>query len=395
MKHWTLGTTIILSAFLSGTTAFAEITPEDLWAKYQELIATSGQTVVTESVARNGDTLEVRGMTVSMAEDAASVTQTVPELNFTDNGDGTVNITMSDTITVKGTTPANPDVPGAAPGSVDMTITQSGLTMKAAGSMDAPIIDYAADSMGATGSFDDGTGPTSLDIAFSGIKGGYALSPTEFQTNYTTGAGTIGVTSATVPFPINIGFAEMAFDMKFPMVKSDAPVPYAFLMKIVDFTVPEEVWAMGDPTSQLPHEPATLVIDTTGMVRLLADFTATPAEGETPPPPEVSAVTINDLQLKMVGAELKGTGDLTLDNTDLTTFNGMPAPTGVLNFTLTGGNGLLDKLAAMGLVPEDQLMGFRMMMGMFATMATDGSDSMTSTVEFKDKGLFVNGQQLQ
>jgi hypothetical protein len=35
------------------------------------------------------------------------------------------------------------------------------------------------------------------------------------------------------------------------------------------------------------------------------------------------------------------------------------------------------------------------MMGMFATMATDGSDSMTSKVEFRDKGLYVNGQQLQ
>jgi hypothetical protein len=36
-----------------------------------------------------------------------------------------------------------------------------------------------------------------------------------------------------------------------------------------------------------------------------------------------------------------------------------------------------------------------MMMMMFAQPATDGSDSMTTSVEFKDKGLFVNGQQLQ
>jgi hypothetical protein len=61
---------------------------------------------------------------------------------------------------------------------------------------------------------------------------------------------------------------------------------------------------------------------------------------------------------------------------------------------LVGGNGLLDKLVAMGLIPKDQAMGARMMMGMFARPG-DGVDTLTSTIEFKDKGLFANGQRLQ
>ena len=36
------------------------------------------------------------------------------------------------------------------------------------------------------------------------------------------------------------------------------------------------------------------------------------------------------------------------DNTDMETFDGMPAPTGSLNLMLVGGNALLDKLVAMG-----------------------------------------------
>jgi Uncharacterized protein conserved in bacteria (DUF2125) len=395
MKHWKLGSGLTFSAVLMGSTAFADITPEDLWAKYQELVAASGQTVTTESVGRNGDTLEIRGVTVTTADGTASVTQTIPEVNMKDNGDGTVDVTMSDTITVKGATPANPDVPGSPPGSVDMTITQSGLVMKAAGTLEAPVIDYSATSVSAKGAFDDGTGPTNLDMTFGSIVGGYALSTTEFQTNYLTGAGTINIVSPNSPVPVNISFGEMALDLKFPISKTDAAVPFTFLMKLGEFSLPPEIWAMADPTGQLPQDPATLVIDTTGMIRLLADFNATPAAGEVPPPPEVSAVSIKELRLKMVGAELTGSGDLTLDNTDLVTFAGTPAPTGVLNFTLTGGNGLLDKLAAMGVVPEDQLMGVRMMMGMFASPAADGSDTLNSVVEFKDKGLFVNGQQLQ
>lgn len=152
---------------------------------------------------------------------------------------------------------------------------------------------------------------------------------------------------------------------------------------------------MADPTGQLPQDPATLIIDTAGSIRLLQDFSTAATPGEVPPAPELHSLSLREIQLKMVGADLTGNGDVTFDLTDTTTFGGVPAPTGVLNFNLVGGNGLLEKLAAMGLVPQDQLMGVRMMMGMFATMSTDGSDSMSSQVEFKNKGLFVNGQQLQ
>jgi Uncharacterized protein conserved in bacteria (DUF2125) len=388
MQHWTLRAGLTLGAILIGSTAFA-LTPEELWTKYQDTMTTSGQTVAVESEARNGDVLELRGVTITASADAGGAVQTIPEIDLTDNGDGTVGIGMSDTITIKGA------ASDASPASVDMTVTQTGFTGTASGTVDALLLDYGADATVVKGTFDDGTGPTTIDASLANSAGSYGFLATEFQTNFATGAGTIVVTSPSAPFPVNIGFSEIAGDIVFPTVKADAPSPFTFLIRMVDFTLPEEVWAMSDPTGQLPRDPATLVIDTTGMVRLLTEFADEPAPGETTPPPEFSAVTINEIRLNIAGADLTGNGDLTLDNTDMTTFSGMPAPTGILNFTLTGGNGLLDKLAAMGVVPEDQLMGVRMMMGMFATMATDGSDTMTSVVEFKDKGLFVNGQQLQ
>jgi hypothetical protein len=394
MKHWTLRTGLTLGAILLGTSAFA-ITPEELWTKYQDSVKSTGQTIATQSVTRNGAVLEVRGLTLTTGDATASVVQTIPEVNLTDNGDGTVGVTMSDIITVKGTTPADPANPSAPQGAVDMTVTQSGVTMKASGTVDAPVIDYAAAESSIKGTYATSTGPANIDAKLTGIVGGYAFSAADFQTNFKSGPGTISFTSADIPFPVDIGFAELATDVKFPVTKGDTPSPFTFVFKMVDFTLPENVWALADPTGQLPHDAATLVIDTSGMVRLLADYSATPAAGEVPPAPEFSAVSVNEIRLKLVGAELTGNGDLTLDNTDLVTFSGMPAPTGILNFSLTGGNALLDKVTAMGLVPADQVTGLRMMMGIFAAPATDGSDSMTSAVEFKDKGLFVNGQQLQ
>ncbi|MEY3533708.1 MAG: hypothetical protein RI979_1732, partial [Pseudomonadota bacterium] len=119
-----------------------------------------------------------------------------------------------------------------------------------------------------------------------------------------------------------------------------------------------------DPTGAVPHDPATLVIDTTGTALLKADLMAS-AEGTTPVA-ELHSLNVNDLTARVAGAELTGTGAFTFDNTDLTTFGGMPAPTGKLELKLMGGNGLLDALVSMGMLSEDDAMGARMMIAMFA-----------------------------
>ena len=72
----------------------------------------------------------------------------------------------------------------------------------------------------------------------------------------------------------------------------------------------------------------------------------------------------------------------------------MPAPTGKVDLKIIGLNGLIDKLVAMGLLPEDQAMQGRMMLSMFANPGA-GEDEMTSTLEFKDQHFYANGQQLQ
>ena len=100
------------------------------------------------------------------------------------------------------------------------------------------------------------------------------------------------------------------------------------------------------------------------------------------------------MRAKLAGAEVSGTGAFTFDNTDLVTFGGMPVPTGKLDVKMTGINALLDTLVSMGFIPEDQIMGARMMLAMFAKPG-DGPDTLVSTLEFKDKGFFANGKRLQ
>lgn len=213
-------------------------------------------------------------------------------------------------------------------------------------------------------------------------------------------ANKLALSGPSMPFPVEATIAQTAFNLVMPVSQSDAPQPASVLLKIVDFGVSDALWGMIDPTTKLPHDPATLVLDLSGSIKPLinlfdpksAEAAVATAEGGAagmPTPFEVSEAKINELHLKAVGADLTGTGAVTLDNTATP-----PKPLGVIDLNLTGANKLMDNLVAMGLVPEEQMTGMRMMMGMFTVPA--GDDALTSKIEFKeDGGIYANGQRIQ
>ncbi|ESW61910.1 MAG: hypothetical protein Q27BPR15_03875 [Rhodobacter sp. CACIA14H1] len=495
--------------------AFADVTPEQVWENWLAYATGTGQTVTTESVERDGDTLVVTGMKLDIAQEGVKGTGTIDELRFTDQGDGTVQVTMSDSYPIELTIDP-PEGEGDGPTTLTMDISQPGVSIIASGDesettydytapeakialgsiegVDAEAVDltaeitlsnvtgkyilaagegeasnltssFAADSLtmamsgtdpdpspedGAEAapsavkfnlSMADITGTTNgnflgaaamVDMA-AALQAGFASDGTinagattyDLEVTETTGVtkiagkadsnsigfgmdaekmsysvGSKGVTmtmsSPDIPFPqVDIGYADAAFSFLMPVGPTEEPADFALLTKIVDFTISDDIWAMFDPTNQLPRDPATLVIDTKGtatMTTNLMDPAAMEALGDQPPG-ELDSLDLTEIRAKIAGAELTGNGALTFDNTDLETYGGMPAPTGKIDLKLVGGNALMDKLVAMGLLPEDQVMGFRMMLSMFANAT--GDDELTSTLEFKDGGFFANGQQLQ
>jgi hypothetical protein len=207
------------------------------------------------------------------------------------------------------------------------------------------------------------------------------------------------VTGSQLPFPeLAMNYSQAAFNLLMPLSKSETPGNFALMTRLVDFTISDAVWDMVDPGKVLPRDPATLIIDTKGTAKWLVDI-MTAAETEELPegtvPGELHSLDISELLFKALGAEISGKGAFTFDNTDLVTFQGMPAPTGTLDLKILGANALLDKLISLGFVPEDQAMGARMMMGLFAKPIDGQEDALTSTLEFKDKGFYANGQRLQ
>jgi len=493
--------------------AFADVTPEQVWENWLAFSQSSGQTVTTESVERDGDTLVVTGMKMTIAQEGVTGDGSIDELRFKDQGDGTVSVSMSETYPINLT--IAPVEEGEGPTSLTIEVRQPGIAIIASGDeaetaydftgpeitvaltsiegVEAEAVDltaevklatvtgkyiivpgendssalnssFAAESLTMTmngsnpdptpgegedapsalkftmnmadvagttnGNFisaaamadmaaalkagftSDGTittGATTYDMEVTEATGltkitgksatnsiGFAMDATKLSYSGGATGAELSMSGPEIPFPqVNLAYAEAAFSFLMPVGKTEAPSDFALLTKIVDLTISDEIWGMFDPTAQLPRDPATVVIDAKGTATLTTDLmdpAAMEALGDQPPG-ELNSLDITEVRAKIAGAELTGNGALTFDNTDLVTYGGMPAPTGKIDLKLVGGNTLMDKLVAMGLLPEDQVMGFRMMLSMFANAT--GEDELSSTLEFKDGGFFANGQQLQ
>lgn len=202
-----------------------------------------------------------------------------------------------------------------------------------------------------------------------------------------------------LPLPISFMAAQTGFDMLLPLQKSDDEQGFGLGIALEDFEMADTLWGLFDPTGQLPRDPATLVVELSGKAKVLFDFLdptqAALLETTGAAPGELNALTLEKLELDAVGARLTGDGGFTFDNGDLLTFDGMPRPLGGVNLSLVGGNGLINKLVSMGLLPEEQAMGARMMMGLFAVPG-DGEDSLKSRIEVNEQGhVLANGQRLR
>ncbi|MFD2739678.1 DUF2125 domain-containing protein [Sulfitobacter aestuarii] len=200
-----------------------------------------------------------------------------------------------------------------------------------------------------------------------------------------------------LPFPVEFSLAELGFELQVPLSKSEKPQDFAFGLDLDEFVMSDMIWGLFDPTGKLPRDPAALALDISGKAKLLSDLLdpRLAAAGPDAAPGEIEALRLNALTLDAAGAELTGKGDVTFDNSDTTTIPGMPKPVGAVDLRLVGGTALIDRLVAIGLLPSEQAMGARMMLGLFAVPG-EGEDTVTSRIEFTEEGqILANGQRIK
>lgn len=198
-------------------------------------------------------------------------------------------------------------------------------------------------------------------------------------------------TSAMMPSPITVTSGPIEFEMTSPVIANDAAGDFGLVLKLSQFSVNEEAWAMFDPTGALPRDAADLALEISGTTKIdIPAMIAADEIGAMPPTPAPETLDITELTLKVAGAALAGTGAFTFDNS-----MGMPIPLGEANVSVTGANALIDGLIATGLLAEEDAMGARMMMGAFMSPGA-GADELTSKIEAKPGfEIYVNGQRIQ
>lgn len=245
--------------------------------------------------------------------------------------------------------------------------------------------------------FSDGSESFAAETAAIGTSAEIGISDGSVQYGVAANGISYNVQASQLPFPeVSLAFSEVAFDVEMPLVKSDNPKDFRFLMRLAGMEISEIIWNMLDPGQIMPRGPATISLDLDGQMNWLIDIMdpERSEEGDAMPG-MVHSLKINELILAALGAEINGTGDFTFDNSDLETFGGIPAPNGRVDLNIHGANGLMDRLVQMGFLPNDQAMAGRMMLGLFAR-PSGGEDELESTIEVHGDGsVFANGQQLK
>jgi hypothetical protein len=496
--------------FITGSVAYADVTASDVWSDWSSYLAGFGYQVSGDET-QSGNTLTVENLKMTMEmpdgdDRAGVVVSQMGQLQFQENGDGTVSVLFPDVMPITVSVEGSEDIQST----VAMEYRTSGLDLVVSGSPDAMTYDYAADQMTvalvdieanpddvdfgtvemtindlagtadvtindalretqgnmssgpasytldmtdsnsgervqASGEFNDFayTGTSTTPVAASDMdmaallkagldmsgrfehgggtstftvqdgdetmngntrtdSGEFEVAMSQEQMRYggTANGLAMSFSGADVPFPIEIAMEKSAFGLTAPISESEEPQDFALSVTLGDFTMSDMIWAMFDPAGALPRDPATVAIDLAGKAKMFVDMMDPDqmAEMETGQEMfgELNALTINDITVRAAGAELTGVGDFTFDNSDLASFGGMPAPEGEANLKLVGGNGLLDKLVEMGLVPEDQAMGARMMMGLFSVPSEQKDDTLTSTIVVNEEGhVLANGQRVK
>ena len=84
----------IIAAILCGTTAYADVTAQQVWDNWTDQMAVYGQGFTTGGEDMSGGTLTVSDVKIEMSDEEASIVAALGDIALTENGDGTVNITM-------------------------------------------------------------------------------------------------------------------------------------------------------------------------------------------------------------------------------------------------------------------------------------------------------------
>ena len=209
----------------------------------------------------------------------------------------------------------------------------------------------------------------------------------------------VSVMGSLVPIPFDASLGALAYGISLPMIASEEEQRLGLRFELEDVSLSDNVWDMFDPLNVFNRDKVSVKFDVSGLMRLLTDYTSFDVEnaddiGALRAAAEMRSVKIKSLMLSAFGASAQVEGEFSFDSSDYYTFDGIPRPEGSLRLKMKGVNSLLDKLSNSGLIGADEVMGARMVMGMFTVPV--GRDEVEAELWIDENGgVYANGQKIQ
>ena len=198
ISHRLAGSTALV--MLLSAPALAEVTPEQVWENWLAFAQGSGQTVTTESVERDGDTLVISGMEIAIDQEGVVGGGSIDEVRFRDKGDGTVEVTMSETYPFEMT--FDPPEAEGDPTTLTMEIRQPGLVITASGDTAETSYDYTAPEMTVALTSVEGVDAEAVDvtaeIVLANLAGKYLMAAAAGEQSRLTSSFSADSVTATI-----------------------------------------------------------------------------------------------------------------------------------------------------------------------------------------------------
>lgn len=300
-------------------------------------------------------------------------------------------------------------------GNLDAVVPQSADSERLEGTIDGEnplpaLLQVLGDGLSLTGNLSHGPFVLQGDTEQAGER-------IHVEMSAMSGEANAGITADAMFYEVSLGKTEMATTGDLPDVDYSnlslgvggfaygvsvgigdlvSPQEARLWARLTDLTIPPEVWAEADPSGTLGLEPLSYGLDVAaryaiGPEMLEPDWQPNP---NVFPPLDIVDLTLKELMFRGAGITFDGSGVLAFDETDLTTFDGLPAPEGKMSFSATGVNALIERLVGAGLIPAEELTGLRMGL-MFIFKAGETADSLVSKIEFREKSFFLNGLKIR
>ena len=273
---------------------------------------------------------------------------------------------------------------------LDMLSDEPGMMARAFDAGFSAVLDFttAGSEQSSSQTLDD----VPLLMNTQGAQSTMRIAALDGRVDLTGSAGTAEISGSYGPMQgaATFGGADVAFG--FPLIVTPDDQQFRYMFALNDIEISQDLLTMMGAGS-FAGDSLSVVLDLGAMGRLTQELGPEWADSDVPPL-DISSVSLDDLRLAVGDSVLTGSGAVELIG-GLMAQMGRPMPeaNGDFTFDLVGGERLLTRLQAMGVIPQDQLFVVRMMMNGFSRSV--GEDHLRSDVAIRPGAqITVNGAPL-